>query len=94
MTFLIEFDFFYLLIDIKSKIGQVNRKEMEIQINDPILTLKSKSSYNCHLNLDCLESEWSTIRFWIPNCLSLSSWDEKTNWTRPVIDRFQFDQKP
>ena len=38
------------------------QKEFEIEINDTILTLKSKSSYDRRPNSDSLESESSTVQ--------------------------------
>ena len=40
-------------------------------MDDTISTLKFESSYNGRPNLDSLESESWTIRFWVPNRLSL-----------------------
>ena len=44
---------------------------MEFEIDDTISTLKSELSYNHRPKSDSLESESSTIWFWVPNCLSL-----------------------
>ena len=50
---------------------KLNRKEIEIPIDDTILSLDFKSDRYQQSYFNGLESESSTIRFGDPNCLSL-----------------------